>query len=539
VPDLYSRIKPTLLGVLPWRWGDPQARLLKPWARMVVTLWVLVVVPLLLSSLALAVIALPRLMGTAWSSLGKQQEVLSNAWGDADVVQVAARILAIIAIVIPVAGVIYLLIRLVRGSTIGAWHATAGKPVARALAVVFGGAVLCGVAYAWAPHDGNYRPIQQGERGTIGDVVYALSTERIPVSQTPRTVTAAVRPLAAGQRGVVQALWDTRTAPPTVNSPQLAVILVPRVPASSGNPGGGAVVAQPPESDAGWVFPVDKPLAPGPGDNQALAVNTTDNTVVYDTAFAMVYVDDNSDALNVNEAHAYASCNSCAAVAVAYQVVFVIDTDDTDDNVAIPQNLAASLNSDCVNCLTYAIAQQLFVTLDEPLSDEAMDQLDAVWQKVAAYQAKIQAGEVPPDEVADQLDIFTNEIKTIVEADQPGTFPTPTSTTPTTTVSTVVATSPALPTPVTSAPPPSSTAPQATSTSGPTASTNSVAPSASSTAASTPAATASPSAQPSTPPTADSATNGATSDDSGAASGATASGSTSGTTNTGGTGSTP
>ena len=25
VPDLFHRIKPTLLGVLPWRWGDPEA----------------------------------------------------------------------------------------------------------------------------------------------------------------------------------------------------------------------------------------------------------------------------------------------------------------------------------------------------------------------------------------------------------------------------------------------------------------------------------------------------------------------------------
>ena len=52
--------------------------------------------------------------------------------------------------------------------------------------------------------------------------------------------------------------------------------------------------------------------------------------------------------MNVNEAHAYASCNSCAAVAFAYQVVFVVDTDETDDNVAAPQNLAGALNYDCV-----------------------------------------------------------------------------------------------------------------------------------------------------------------------------------------------
>ena len=430
VPDLYGRIKPMLLSLLPWRWRDPQARALKPWARMVVTVWVLVVVPLLLCSLAIGVIALPRLIGTAWSSLGKQHDVLSTAWADGDMLQVAARVLAIIAIVIPVAGAIYLLLRLVRGSTLGAWRATAGKPVSRALAVVLGGAVLCGVAYAWAPHDGNYRPIQPGERGAIGDIAYALGSERMAANESPRPM-AATRSLVAGQRGVVQALWDTRTTQPTVNSPQLAVILVPRVPASGPASGGGATTFAPSAAGKeGWVFPVDKPLAPAPGDNQALAVNTTDNTVVYEAAFAMVYVDDNSDALNVNEAHAYASCNSCAAVAVAYQVVFVIDTDDADDNVAIPQNLAGALNYDCVNCLTYAIAQQLFVTLDEPLSDEAMAKLDVVWDRIADYEAQIEAGEVPPDEITGQLNEFTDEIKAIVEEDQPGTFPTPTSAAP-------------------------------------------------------------------------------------------------------------
>jgi putative peptide zinc metalloprotease protein len=44
---------------------------------------------------------------------------------------------------------------------------------------------------------------------------------------------------------------------------------------------------------------------------------------------------------------------------LAYQVVFVVDTDDTDNNVAAPQNLAGALNYNCVNCLTYALAQQV------------------------------------------------------------------------------------------------------------------------------------------------------------------------------------
>ena len=47
VPDLFQRIKPTLLGLLPWRWRHPETTILKPWARAVVTTWVLVVVPML------------------------------------------------------------------------------------------------------------------------------------------------------------------------------------------------------------------------------------------------------------------------------------------------------------------------------------------------------------------------------------------------------------------------------------------------------------------------------------------------------------
>ena len=216
VPDLYSRIKPTLLGVLPWRWGDPQARELKPWARIVVTLWVLLVVPLLLGSLAIAVIALPRLMGTAWTSLNKQYDVLAPAWADGDMIQASARILAMVAIAIPVAGVVYLLIRLTRHATAGTWRATAGKPLMRVLAVVFGGAVLTGVAYAWLD-EANYRPIQPGERGTIGDIVYALGAEQTngsrTVSDAPRPA-ASTRTLEVGQQGVIQALWDTRTPGP-------------------------------------------------------------------------------------------------------------------------------------------------------------------------------------------------------------------------------------------------------------------------------------------------------------------------------------
>lgn len=445
VPDLYGRIKPILLGMLPWRWRDPEPRQLKLWARIVVTVWVLVVVPLLLGFLALAVVALPRLLGTAWASLNKQQDVFATAWADGDVVQAIARVLAIIAIVIPVAGVIYLLMRFTRQVVATARKASADNPVRRALFSVLGVAVWCAVAYAWWPHDGNYRPIEAAERGTLGDIVYALGVyemndnSRVTLERTDAATrpVAASRTLSTGQQGVVWALWDSRTRPPTANSPKLALVLVPRVPtASVPSNGAGSFAPRLTEADQGWVFPFDKPLAPGEGDNQALAVNTTDGTVEYAVAVALVWQNDEEYALNINEAHAYASCQSCAAVAVAYQVVFVIDEIEDNDNVAVPQNLAGALNYECVNCLTYAVAQQLFVTLDSPLSLQAQREIEDIWTQVGRYAASIERGEVDNlSDIARTFDTFTAQIKEIVESERPGTFPTttaaPTSSAPT------------------------------------------------------------------------------------------------------------
>src|SRR4051812_22845253 len=543
VPDLYSRIKPTLLGVLPWRWGDPHARMLKPWARILVTAWVMLVVPLLVCMLAAAVFALPRLIGSAWSALGKQSDVLNTAWADGDMLQATARVLAIIAILIPVAGVIYMMVRIARRSAISAWRGTAGKPVMRALAMILGAAVVTGLAYAWWPSEGNYRPIQPWERGTVGDIAYALRIERM---SEPRHTTATSKPVASsrkltqGQRGVVQTVWDTRTAPPTFTQPQLAVILIPKaIPGARVGGGAGVVVGAPTTTaDQGWVFPVSKPLAPEPGDTQALAVNTTDSTAEYEAAFAMIWVEDNADAMNVNEAQAYASCDSCTAIAVAYQVVFVIENDATDNNVAAPQNLAGALNYNCVNCLTYALAEQLFITLDRPLTPEEMQALDEVWARMQVLEQRIDSEDPTLDvnTIDDQLALYTSQIKQIVA---PAMAPT---TAPSTAVQTASQTSP--PTAAsTVSPAPTSAVPTATPSPSPTES-----PTASSTATSSAATSSAPPTSSSSEPTSSATTpepsstsdpTASTDSPSSASSGSTSDGSTSGGSTSGGTAPSP
>ena len=416
VPDLFHRIKPTLLGVLPWHRSDAGARLLKPWARAVVTLWVVIVVPALLFTVFAMVIAMPHVLATAWEKLTREQDLLAVAWQHAQMTQVAARILTMGAVALPIGGTFIILVRMLRRLVRGVWRGTAGHPVRRTVAAIAAGAVAAGLTYVWWPRPDTYRPIEPWDSGTVMDAVAAAA---------PASATSA---LDVGARGTIQTIWDTSQPLPTQAHPRLALVLVPvsgqgrattQTPTTTSQ-GTAAPATQP----QGWVFPFNKPLAPGPGDNQALAVNTTNGTVDYDVAFALVWVPGGTAALNRNEAYAFASCVHCASVAVAFQVVLVVGP----NHVAAPQDLAGALNYNCVDCLTYALAQQLFVTLDRPLSADARSQLDALWQQIAAFGDQISSGKVSLDTIQSRLDAYVSQVKAIIETDEPGTFVPPAAT---------------------------------------------------------------------------------------------------------------
>jgi putative peptide zinc metalloprotease protein len=186
---------------------------------------------------------------------------------------------------------------------------------------------------------------------------------------------------------------------PTAERPALSVVLVPRtdgprlVPTGSATgavdtPGTGpravptgsaAGAADTPGNLQTWVFPFNRPAAPGQDDNQAIAVNTQDGGVVYDVAFALVWAE--GEVNSANSAYALASCADCKTVAVAFQVVIVVG----QSNSIAPENLAVAINYNCASCVTLAIAQQLLVTVDRPLTDEARAQVEALWSDIAAF----------------------------------------------------------------------------------------------------------------------------------------------------------
>jgi putative peptide zinc metalloprotease protein len=399
VPDLFQRIRPTLLGLLPWRWRNPEAKVLKPWARTLVTLWVLVTVPLLLFSMAMMVISLPRLLGTAWASTVRQQAMLAGSLSAGDLAGAAVRVLAIAAVALPMAGMAYILLRLLRQLTVGMWQKTRGKALQRGAGMAVVAALLAGLVWAWWPDGGTYRPVQPYERGTLADASAAVF---------PRSGST----LREGQSGSTVALWPAGTTMPTRESPQLSMLLVPKEgtagPAGSASASGssGAGAAAP-----SWVFPFNRPDAPEPDGNQALAVNTTDGSVVYDVAFALVWAEDGEPVDTRNEAYAFANCTGCAAVAVGFQVVLIVGQAD----VVVPQNLSAAANYGCLDCLTYALASQLVLTLDGPLSDDGMARLTALWAEIAEYGRNIQ--DVPLSEIQDRLSAYKDEIAAIIRTD--------------------------------------------------------------------------------------------------------------------------
>jgi len=470
VPDLFSRIKPTLLGLLPSRWNDPASKVLKPWARAVVTAWVLVAVPLLLACLVLMTLAMPRVLGTALAGLDRQWQMMGEQFAAGDVLAVMMRVLSGVAIVLPVLGSGYILARVVRQIVAGTRRATRGRPGRRAFACVVAAAAIAGLAWAWWPQPDAYRPIQPHERGTLQDAVpSALALVSHPATERQE-----------GRRRTAQAIRPEGSMLPTAGSPKLALVLVPRngvagtatastsIPswsvstttatatlASTSSPSwrfspttttlhlvtcfgiepsivgtsrnavnvnigsadpicdeatGPATAGADGSPAPMWVFPFNRPASPEAGDNQALAVNTLDGSTRYDVAFALVWA--NGDrVLNTNEAYAFASCTLCRTVSVGFQVVLVLG----QANVVVPQNLSGAINHNCVKCVTYALATQLVVTLSGPLSEQGDADLAALWKEISAFGASIYG--VAPSELQLRLTDYERRILDIIRGD--------------------------------------------------------------------------------------------------------------------------
>jgi putative peptide zinc metalloprotease protein len=106
-----------------------------------------------------------------------------------------------------------------------------------------------------------------------------------------------------------------------------------------------------------------------------------------------------------------ASCEDCKTVAVAFQVVIVVG----QSNAIAPENLAAAINYNCVSCVTQALAQQLVLTVDRPLTDEARAQLEALWSEIAAFGESLEG--LAFADIRARLTSFEQQLLGIIERD--------------------------------------------------------------------------------------------------------------------------
>jgi putative peptide zinc metalloprotease protein len=175
VPDMFSRIRPTLASLVPGRRADERVRALKPWARAVVTAYVFTVVPILVLLFGLMALSAPRVFATAWDSLSVHYAQTSSALEEGQTLIGVAGSLQMGALALPAAGMAASFGRVGKKALDVAWRWTAGRPMGRAELVLATAAVAGWAAFIWWPN-GNYVAIQATERGTLQGAIAQIRT---------------------------------------------------------------------------------------------------------------------------------------------------------------------------------------------------------------------------------------------------------------------------------------------------------------------------------------------------------------------------
>lgn len=142
-------------------------------------------------------------------------------------------------------------------------------------------------------------------------------------------------------------------------------------------------------------------------DNAAVAVNLEDGAELLRFAFKVVRA--NQEVVDQsNAAVAYASCEECRTIAVAFQVVLVM----SDPEIATPENVALAVNYECTACETLASAYQFVYSVPEGFhfSAEARREIARIRK---ALRELIQSGR-PVDAMQAEIDALADELRAII-----------------------------------------------------------------------------------------------------------------------------
>jgi putative peptide zinc metalloprotease protein len=466
IPDLYAHIRPTLQRLIPGHRHEPSA--LKGRARLLVTLWVLIVVPVLLSLMLGAVLLLPRMLTSAWES----GRAIASAMPHEGVIMLLASCLRLVALLLPLVGSLLITQRLLRGLAAKSLAWSDGRPGRRALVLGVATAAAAGAAFALWPA-GQYRAVRPADGGTLVSFTHAVAAPQTvarPSAAPARVQLAPGRHLAIAMIPVGGA---TKSHPAvffiaaTHNQPAVAILstsspdpsTAPADATASPTSTSAPTTTSTPATVQANAFPFKLPSRPGPGDSQAVAVNHQNGGVTYDVAYSLVTVSGGAPVTEKNSAFAFANCTACTTVAVSFQVVLVVG----QSNTIAPINAAGALNADCPACLTTAVADQIVVTLTSLPTADLVRRIEAALQQLNALPALGANG--TPAAVAAQVAAVQQQIDDALRESgqlaQPATSTTASTTTAATPTTPTTATT-TTPAPTTTAATPSSPAQPAT-----------------------------------------------------------------------------
>jgi putative peptide zinc metalloprotease protein len=172
VPDLFTRLGPTLKSLLPGK-KDERAADLKPWVRVVVNGWVLILIPGLAFLFGFMLLNAPRIFATVWDSFLVHYDRAGEAFGGGRALMGVLNGAQMVMLTLPAAGFTLSSSRAGWKGLGKGWQWSEGHP-GRRLGLVSGTAMFIALlGFIWWPN-GEYKPIQRAERGTVQGAVLQL-----------------------------------------------------------------------------------------------------------------------------------------------------------------------------------------------------------------------------------------------------------------------------------------------------------------------------------------------------------------------------
>jgi putative peptide zinc metalloprotease protein len=149
VPDLFGRVAPILRNAVTRGPKDPRVTGLRRRARIVVTGWVLCVIPLLMISFGYLLLHLPQINRALWHSASRQARLASVAVAGHGYAMAAVDAIGITLVALSLAGSLYIVTGLARRLAAAALRWSAGHHGRRLLAAAAGLACVITLVIFW------------------------------------------------------------------------------------------------------------------------------------------------------------------------------------------------------------------------------------------------------------------------------------------------------------------------------------------------------------------------------------------------------